>query len=123
MGVFQVAFSRTLVLQPKVILSASAGVEPKGAIPYKPILDEAIQLADWTPKACLIFKRPNLAIEPELVAGRDGDWATAVGEAEAVEDAVPVDSSDPVYLIHTSGTTGVPKVLPFIGPGRVARDM
>lgn len=91
---------------PKVIMSASCGIEPTRIVTYKPLLDEAIQLAESKPEACLILQRPQEVAE--LVAGRDLDWVEALDSAEPVP-CVPVAATDPLYILYTSGTTGVPK--------------
>ena len=91
---------------PKLIVSASCGVEPNRVVPYKPLLDEAIELAAHKPDSCVILQRPML--EASLVAGRDVDWAEATAAAKPV-DCVPVNANDPLYILYTSGTTGQPK--------------
>src|SRR3954452_10714955 len=97
--------------KPKLILSASCGVEPGRVVAYKPLLDEAIALAAAKPAACIILQRPQA--EAPLVAGRDHDWNTlrdnAFVWAKAVHDCVPVAATDPLYILYTSGTTGKPK--------------
>ncbi len=92
--------------QPKMILSASCGIEPNRVIPYKPLLDEAIRISAHKPDACLIKQRPQ--VEAPLTAGRDHDWDTAVAQAEPA-GCVPVEATDPLYILYTSGTTGQPK--------------
>ncbi len=97
--------------RPKVILSASCGIEPGRIVAYKPLLDEAIALSQHKPGACLILQRPQA--EATMVAGRDHDWAKtrdhALIHARSVYDCVPVAATDPLYILYTSGTTGQPK--------------
>lgn len=91
---------------PRVILSASCGVEPGRLVAYKPLLDEAIELAQHKPDCCVILQRPML--EAELIAGRDLAWDAVMNNARAV-DCVPVEANHPLYILYTSGTTGQPK--------------
>jgi propionyl-CoA synthetase len=91
--------------RPRVILSASCGIEGARVLPYKPLLDAAIEHSDHRPERCLILQRPQAEAE---LGSRDLDWADAVaGAPEAA--CVAVDAGDPLYILYTSGTTGKPK--------------
>jgi len=91
---------------PKVIVSASCGVEPGRVVAYKPLLDEAIELARHKPEACIILQRPMQ--KAELIPHRDIDWHEAMVTAQPV-NCVPVNANHPLYILYTSGTTGQPK--------------
>jgi propionyl-CoA synthetase len=91
---------------PKVVVSASCGIEVNRVLPYKPMLDRAIELSNHKPDACVILQRPQ--VEAALLPGRDIDWAQAMAEAQPA-DCVPVAATDPLYILYTSGTTARPK--------------
>ena len=91
---------------PKVILSASCGIEPGRVVAYKPLLDAAIERVSNKPAHCIVLARPQA--EAALESPRDLDWQTLVQSAPAAE-CVPVESKHPLYILYTSGTTGLPK--------------
>ncbi len=92
--------------KPKAILAASCGVEPGRVVPYKPLLDDAIDQAKHKPDTCLILQREQA--KADLIPDRDLDWFEAQ-EGVAPADCVSVSGADPVYILYTSGTTGQPK--------------
>ena len=98
--------SRIADSRPSLIVSASCGIEPNRVVEYKPLLDRAIDLAGGDPPRCVILPRPQA--DAAMVEGRDVAWADAVADA-APADCVPVAATDPLYILYTSGTTGLPK--------------
>jgi len=92
--------------RPKMIVSASCGIEPGRLVSYKPLLDAAIDEATHKPESCIIYQRPQE--EAAMVDGRDIDWNASMASAEP-HDCVSVAADDPLYILYTSGTTGQPK--------------
>ena len=91
--------------KPRIVVSASCGVEGARVVEYKPLLDEALRLSSHKPAATVILQRPQARAE---MGERDKDWVDLVASAAPAE-AVTVDATDPLYIIYTSGTTGKPK--------------
>jgi len=92
--------------KPKVMISASCGIEVQRVIKYKPLLDEAINISTHKPDKCIIFQRPMESAS--LIDGRDLDWNAVMADAKPA-DCLPVAATDPLYILYTSGTTGQPK--------------
>jgi propionyl-CoA synthetase len=91
---------------PRVVLTASCGIEGSRVIAYKPLLDQALALAGHQPEHCVVLQRPQ--VQADMLAGRDLDWLDLVAGAQAV-GCQQVAATDPLYVLYTSGTTGKPK--------------
>ena len=98
--------TRITQAQPKLILTASCGLEPNRVVAYKPLLDDALTQTNHSPELVVLLQRSEL--RADLQAGRDLDWTEFLRDA-APADCVPVRATDPLYILYTSGTTGQPK--------------
>jgi propionyl-CoA synthetase len=91
--------------EPRVVVSASCGIEPGRVVEYKPMLDRALELAKHKPDASVVLQRPQAIA---AMGERDHDWHELLATASPV-GCVSVAATDPLYVLYTSGTTGKPK--------------
>jgi propionyl-CoA synthetase len=92
--------------KPKVVISASCGIEGKKVIEYKPLLNKAFELSTHKIEKCIIYQREQ--VKADMVSGRDLDWVEMMKDAKPAE-CVKLKATDPLYILYTSGTTGMPK--------------
>ncbi len=92
--------------KPVAIIAGSCGLEPGRIVEYKPLLDNAIEISTHKPRNCVILQRPEA--EASMIDGRDVNWSE-VANSDVKADCVSVAATDPLYVLYTSGTTGVPK--------------
>ncbi|MCP3904993.1 MAG: propionyl-CoA synthetase [Planctomycetes bacterium] len=98
--------TRIAETDPKLVVSASCGIEPNRIVQYKPLLDEALRIANAEDTTCVILQRPQA--QATMIEGRDVDWGELMAGA-APAGCVSVDATHPLYILYTSGTTGTPK--------------
>ncbi len=92
--------------KPKVIVTASCGIEFTRVIEYKPLVDQALAIAESPPENTVVLQRPQA--QAKMQSGQDHDWNELLKNAEPAEP-VALDATDPLYILYTSGTTGLPK--------------
>ena len=92
--------------KPKVIVTASCGIEFTRVIEYKPLVDQALAIAESPPENTVVLQRPQA--QAKMQSGQDHDWNELLKKAEPAKP-VALDATDPLYILYTSGTTGLPK--------------
>eukprot|EP00638_Chattonella_subsalsa_P003560 CAMPEP_0117741670 /NCGR_PEP_ID=MMETSP0947-20121206/5068_1 /TAXON_ID=44440 /ORGANISM="Chattonella subsalsa, Strain CCMP2191" /LENGTH=458 /DNA_ID=CAMNT_0005558005 /DNA_START=174 /DNA_END=1547 /DNA_ORIENTATION=+ len=96
-------------VKPKLMLTANYGMNFYDVVEYKPLVDQALEMSEFPPKKTIVFQRKEKAVECKMTEGVDFDWDEMVSLHGTPVDAVPVDATDPLYVMYTSGTTGKPK--------------
>ena len=91
---------------PKVLVTASCGIEFTKIIEYKPLVDKALEVSKFPPENIVVLQRPQA--KATILSGRDHDWNELMSQASPA-DPVSLNATDPLYILYTSGTTGLPK--------------
>ena len=92
--------------KPKVLVTGSCGIEFTKIIEYKPLVDKALEVSKFPPENIVVLQRPQA--KATMQSGRDHDWNELMSQASPA-DPVSLDATDPLYILYTSGTTGLPK--------------
>ena len=96
-------------LHPKVLVTANYGLEGKKVINYKVLIDDALKTASHKPEKVIVYRREEKESPLAMTEGRDLFWQDLMAAQKRMQPCVVLDSTDPLYVLHTSGTTGNPK--------------